>query len=465
MERISSSFRDPDGFVYRQGGTLLRQVNQSYREDYEALVDSGLYEELADAGLLVSHEERPVSSALAPNAFRVIEPLEVSTISYPYEWCFGQLKDAALTTLEIQKRALARGMTLKDASAYNVQFHEGKPILIDTLSFERHREGTPWIAYRQFCQHFLAPLALMSHVDIRLARLLERYLDGIPLDLASTLLPRASWARLSLALHIHLHARSIRRHADASSERVKHSRDLGKRGLEGLIDNLESAVRRLDWTPVGTEWAAYEDMHGYSPRALSEKERVVLDLVGEIRPGMVWDLGSNTGLFSRLAASVATNVVAIDGDPAAVEILYRRIKSDGERRILPLWIDITNPSPALGWAHAERDALLKRGPADTILALALIHHLAISNNLPLESIAALFADLAPHVIVEFVPKSDPQTQRLMVSREDIFPDYNRGDFERVFARFFKTIRSTQLEGTDRWIYSMVRIGPTASTPA
>lgn len=457
MKRISSSFRDPDGFVYRHGPTLLRQVNNSYREHYHALIESGLYDELSAAGLLVSHEERPVGFALTPEAFRVLEPLQVSMISYPYEWCFSQLKDAALATLDIQKRALARGMTLKDASAYNIQFHEGKPILIDTLSFECHPEGAPWIAYRQFCQHFLAPLALMADVDVRLGRLLESYLDGIPLDLASRLLSKRSWGHLSLALHVHLHARSIRRHADTSREQVGRIRNLRPKGLEALLENLESAIRRLDWEPVGTEWAEYEDVHGYSTEARSEKERVVLDLLEDVAPETVWDLGSNTGFFSQSAASVARTVVAMDGDPAAVEILYRRLKQQGERRILPLWIDLTNPSPSLGWAHAERDSLMNRGPTDCILALALIHHLAIANNLPLESIARMFSDLARHVIVEFVPKSDPQAQRLLVSRKDIFPNYRRDTFEAVFSRFFRTIHAVQIAGTDRWIYRMDRI--------
>lgn len=457
IERISGSFRDPAGFVYRHGETLLRQVNLRYKEHYEFLLDSGLYDELVAAGLLVSHQERSISSALTPDAFRIIEPFEIGMVSYPYEWSFGQLKDAAMIMLEIQKRALAHGMTLKDASAYNIQFHEGRPILIDTLSFERHREGAPWIAYRQFCQHFLAPLALMSHVDVRLGRLLESFLDGVPLDLASVLLPKKTWARLSLALNIHLHARSISRHAHASSERVQLSENVGQRGLEGLLDNLETAVRRLDWNPTGTEWAEYEVAHGYSSQGLSEKERLVLEHLEETHPRIVWDLGSNTGLFSRLAARGADLVVAIDGDPAAVEILYRRIKRDGERRILPLWIDLTNPTPALGWAHEERYSLLKRGPADMIIALALIHHLAITANLPLESIAKLFANIAPRLIIEFVPKSDPQVQRLLASREDVFVDYNQTCFERIFSRFFKTVRSTKIQDTNRWIYSMQRI--------
>jgi hypothetical protein len=456
-ERISSSFRDPDGFVYRQAGTLLRQVNHSYRENYETLVNSGLYDDLVGAGLLVPHQEHPADSAFTSEAFLVLEPLEVPVLSYPYEWCFGQLKDAALATLEIQKRALARGMTLKDASGFNIQFHEGRPILIDTLSFERQERAAPWIAYRQFCQHFLAPLALMSTVDIRLARLLPSFLDGLPLDLTSALLPRTSWGHMTLALHVHLHARSIRRHAQTARESVDRSRDVGRRGLEGLIDNLESAINRLDWKPAGTEWADYEEMHGYSTQARSEKERVVLEMLKDESPRVVWDLGSNTGRFSEVAASVAEVVVSMDGDPAAVEILYQRLKQRGPERILPLWVDLTNPSPALGWAHEERNSLLSRGPADTILALALIHHLAISNNLPLESIARLFRGLGRHLIIEFVPKTDSQTQRLLVSREDIFPDYSRAAFEHTFSRYFKTIRSNQLGATDRWIYSMVRI--------
>jgi ribosomal protein L11 methylase PrmA len=262
---------------------------------------------------------------------------------------------------------------------------------------------------------------------------------------------------MTLVLHVHLHARSIRRHAQTARESVDRSRDVGRRGLEGLIDNLESAINRLDWKPAGTEWADYEEVHGYSTEARSEKERVVLEMLKDESPRVVWDLGSNTGRFSEVAASVAEVVVSMDGDPAAVEILYQRLKQRGSERILPLWVDLTNPSPALGWAHEERYSLLSRGPADTILALALIHHLAISNNLPLESIARLFRGLGRHLIIEFVPKTDSQAQRLLVSREDIFSDYSRAAFEHTFSRYFKTIRSSQLGATDRWIYSMVRI--------
>lgn len=457
MGRLSSSFRDPNGFVFHQGEKLLRQVNVAYRPHYEALLESGLYKELVDAALLIPHEELPTSFALTSDAYLVLEPTRLPTVSYPYEWCFSQLKDAALTTLRIEKRALGHGMTLKDASAYNIQFHEGRPILIDTLSFERQQEGAPWIAYRQFCQHFLAPLALMSLVDIRLGRLLERFVDGIPLDFASRILPKRSWVRLSLGLHIHLHARSIRRHSDTSRERVERSRKIGPKGLEGLIDNLESAITRLTWRPEGTEWMEYESAHGYSDVAQADKREAVTELLREISPRTVWDLGSNTGIFSQLAALSASHVLAIDGDPGAVEIHYRRLRERGECRVLPLWIDLTNPSPAVGWAHRERDSLMSRGPADLVLALALIHHLAISNNTPFEAIAELLFHFGRSLIVEFVPKSDPQVQRFLVSREDIFHNYSQVAFEGSFSKYFRAVRKRQIGDTGRWLYYMVRI--------
>ncbi len=456
MDRLSSSFRDPSGFLYYRDGRLLRQVNPSYREQYETLVGSGLYDELIDAALLIPHRECPRTLSATPDAYRVLEPQEVTYVSYPYEWCFSQLKDAALTTLEVQKRALGHGMTLKDASAYNIQFHEGRPILIDTLSFERYRKGDPWIAYRQFCQHFLAPLAMMSSIDVRLGRLLERFLDGIPLDLASETLPRWSWIRPSLTLHIHLHARSIRHYAEVSRERVQRSRNVGRRGMDGLIANLMASVDRLDWQPKATQWADYETHHGYSEGARAEKERVVLEYLHEIAPRTAWDLGANTGLFSQLAARAGCQVLALDEDPGVVEIHYRRVKEQGERRILPLWIDLANPSPSVGWAHGERPSLVDRGPADLVLALALIHHLAISNNARLEMIAEFFSGLGKNLVIEYVPKSDPQTQRLLVSREDIFEDYSEAGFERAFSRFFSIISSKQIGDTERRIYRMAR---------
>ena len=164
-QRLAASFRDPSGYLFTRDGTLYRQINQTYRDNYQTLMDSGLYDQLISEQLLIPHEEVAVEPAEPSSAFKVIRPEPLQFLSYPYERCFSQLKDTALTTLTIQKRALNHGMSLKDCSSYNIQFHHGRPVFIDTLSFEIYREGEPWVAYRQFCQHFLAPLALIAHRD------------------------------------------------------------------------------------------------------------------------------------------------------------------------------------------------------------------------------------------------------------------------------------------------------------
>jgi hypothetical protein len=467
-DRIAGSFRDPSGFLFQRDGTLYRQVERSYREAYDLLMgDSGLYEELVRKGLLIPHEEVSLDLAHSPSsAYRVLRPQPVGFISYPYSWSFTQLKDAALTTLLILRLAVDRGMILKDASAYNIQFHEGRPVLIDTLSFEPYTEGEPWIAYRQFCQHFLAPLLLMSQRDVRLSGLTRVHLDGIPLDLASALLPKRSWLTFSTLLHVHLHARSIRRHSDTTAGTMsgggKGGREGGavgtvtRKGLLGLMDNLESAVRSLSWRPEGTEWADYEVEHNYGAEAMEEKRNIVGAMLRSIDPETVWDLGANTGAFSNLAAAQGARVVAFDVDPAAVERNYLRVKERGERRVLPLVMDLTNPSPAQGWAHEERASLGERGPADAVLALALIHHLAISNNVPLGHVAGFLARLSPALIIEFVPKSDPQVKRLLVSRRDIFSEYDQESFEREFTRHFRIAESLPVGSTGRRLYRMER---------
>src|SRR5215216_6396727 len=213
--QLAASFRDPSGFLFARDGVLYRQVNRKYEQEYTRLMESGLYDKLVKAGLLVSHVEVDHAPAEAALAYKIIQPERVPFISYPYEWSFGQLKDAALATLSIQRRALKVGMSLKDASAYNIQFVRGKATLIDTLSFEIYKEGQPWVAYRQFCQHFLAPLALMATRDIRLNQLLRVYIDGIPLDLASELLPGKTRLNFGLLTHVHLHASAQKRYSGA----------------------------------------------------------------------------------------------------------------------------------------------------------------------------------------------------------------------------------------------------------
>ncbi len=451
-KRVPGSFRDPSGHVFIRDGVVYRAVNPSYREDYERLLDSGLYRALTGAGLLVPHEEVVPGGAADTGVYKTIRPEPVRFISYPYEWCFSQLRDAALTTLLIQKTALEHDLSLKDCSAYNIQFHEGRPVLIDTLSFERYREGQPWPAYRQFCQHFLAPLAVMAMTDSRLNQLLRIHIDGLPLDLASGLLPLRSRLSFGTLLHVHLHARSQARYADRA---VKPSSGFMRRvALLGLIDSLQSAVAGISWKLPRTVWGDYYENTNYSPDAFAHKSAAVGDFLRSLAPATVWDLGANDGTFSRIASGNGTFTVSFDLDQAAVEKNYRRAREAGERHLLPLLLDLSNPSPALGWAHTERLSLAERGPADVALALGLVHHLAIGNNLPLAAVAAFFRRIANALIIEFVPKTDSQTRRLLRNRADVFAEYDQQGFESAFRGHFRIESAVRLRDSERTLYAM-----------
>lgn len=480
-----ASFRDPSGFLFVSGDQVYRQVNESYQANYDALMQSGLYQSLIDKGWLLAHEEvahpdanssskdESPEPAQVPDQeqtyYKILLPEQIPYISYPYEWCFGQLKDAALLTLNVQMEALKHNMILKDATAYNVQFHKSRPVFIDTLSFEVYEEGVPWIAYRQFCQHFLAPLAMAAILDIRTLQLLRAYIDGIPLDLASRLLPRRSWLRYSLLAHIHLHARSQKRFEDtgrtagaikrganaegAASTQVSVSRPR----MEGLIASLHSAVEGLQWKQSATEWGDYYADTNYIDTSMLHKEALVHEMLlasekGE--PAIAADFGANTGKFSRLAINTGYYVISHDIDVVAVEKNYQTMKATQQMAILPLILDITNPSPGLGWASIERDSFVDRQKADVGLALALVHHIAISNNVPLPSIARLFSKMCRNLIIEFVPKSDSQVRRLLATREDIFPDYTEEGFDAAFDRYFVIEQKTAIQESERIMYLM-----------
>jgi hypothetical protein len=456
-QAVEGSFRDPSGFVYSRDGTLYRQINTSFRDSFEAFLASGLYEELVRDGLLVSHEPVGVELSATRDAYAVIRPERISFISYPYEWSFGQLQDAANLTLEIQERALARGFTLRDSSAYNVQFQNGRPILIDTLSFEPAEEGKAWGAYKQFCEQFLLPLTLMATRDVRCSTLLRSYLDGIPLDLGSRLLPRRTWVSLSTLLHIHLHAWAQGKYAGSAVSSAAKGRSMSRNSILTLVKNLKAAVRRLSWKPAGTEWAEYTTDNNYSQSAAGFKRNQVIAHLRASNAATVWDLGANTGDYSRAAREVASFVASFDLDPAAVERNYRRVRADNEKGMLPLLLDLANPSPAQGWAGRERLSLEERGPADAILALALIHHLAIGHNLPLERVAGYLAKLGKVLIIEFVPKSDAQVTRLLLSRPDIFPTYTKEGFEAAFSRYFRIEAAEHIQDSERWLYRMAAL--------
>lgn len=443
--------------MFMHNNTIYRQINPNYKNDYEQLLSSGLYAALIDAKQLVEHAEVK-DPRTASSGWKIIQPEKIPFISYPYEWSFGMMKDAALLTLEIQKTALAHGMSLKDASAFNIQFVNGKPMLLDTLSFEIYEEGKPWVAYKQFVEHFLAPLTVMSFVDVRLNRLTSVFLDGIPVDLAASMLPFKARLKPSLLFHIFAHASSQKKYSDKKLGREHKNKKFSKRALLGMIDNLEGAVKGLKWSPAGTQWEDYyeQDKNNYKSDSMTHKGNLVGKYIKQVSPKTVWDMGANTGYFSRIAAKSGAQVLAFDIDFGAVEKGYADIKKNGETNILPLFSDLTNPTPATGWMNKERESLLQRAPADVVLSLALVHHLAITHNLPFEYLAECFAALGKHLIIEFVDKKDSQVQILLSTRVDIFPHYTREDFEKVFSMYFTIKEKTSIKGSLRTLYLMER---------
>lgn len=449
----SSSFRDPSGFIFYCDGVCYRQINPVYKENYEIFLKSGLYDKLVNEKLLIPHET--VDSCHLPfsDGYRTIRPEPIPFISYPYEWCFTQFKNAAVVTLAILKHALNHDMILKDANAYNIQFYQGQPILIDTLSFEKYQEGEPWAAYKQFCENFLGPLALMSYKDIRLGRILREYIDGIPLDLVSSLLPKRTYLNLHLATHIHLHAKFQKKYAERTPTSTS-NQTMSRKSLLGLIDGLESTINKMYWRPLKSEWAHYYSNCAHVPKFVEEKTKLVADYLDFLKPGTVWDLGANTGLFSRIARDKGISTISMDSDPGCVEANYLQMVEKGEKNLLPLWVDLNNPSPSIGWENKERMSLQERGPTETILALALIHHLAISNNVPLANIARFFSNTCQSLIIEFIPKSDLMVQKLLASREDIFPDYTQKAFENDFLQFFNIVKSEKVGDSQRTLYLM-----------
>jgi hypothetical protein len=455
-EPVPGSFRDPGGFMFTHDGVLYRYVGDPHRSRYDLLHASGLYDELVASELLVPHVEADIRLT-DRDAYRILRPEPIEFISYPYEWCFSQLRDAALTTLRVQSIAMDHGMSLRDASAYNVQFRRGRPTLIDTLSFEAVSEGRPWVAYRQFCQHFLAPLALMSYRDVRLGQLLRDHVDGIPIDLAVRLLPRRARFRPPLLLHLYLHARTQRRHLGDTSPAAGRAPRMSERALRGILDSLRNAVEGLK-TPTATAgWSAYEDeADHYGAEARGAKEAAIGSIIDRVRPASMWDLGANVGRFSRLGSSRGIPTIAFDLDPDCVETTYRRVREEREPNLLPLVLDLANPSPAIGWANEERMTLAQRGPADLCLALALIHHLAIGNNVPLPRIARFLAEISRWAAVEFVPKSDEKVARMLMNREDVFPDYTIDGFERAVAPWFEIDRRMPIAGSDRILFLLRR---------
>jgi hypothetical protein len=450
--RHPASFKDPSGFIFQAEGITYRQVNKSYAAAYEQLMSTGLYQQLVSRKQLIEHQEIPDNITQTPEWYKTLQPAAVSFISYPYEWSFDQLRDAALLTLSIQQTALNHGMTLKDATPFNIQFIEGKPVFIDTLSFDIYDHTKPWVAYRQFCQCFLFPLYLEHYLKKDVQKILSTYIDGIPVDVTARLLPWKSNLSLGVWLHVYLQ-NTVQRNKKEGGNTVQFQ----KKKLLDLISHLKSILQRFpEERTHKTTWNNYYEHTILSQEYLKEKEIIFRQFCEGISAQTALDLGANDGYFSKILASKGIQVVATDVDGQCINRLYREIKRNAIPNILPLILDISNPTPAIGFHNRERASFQERIKADLVIALALIHHLAIGRNIPLPMLADYFSDTAPELIIEFVPKEDEKVQQMLASRSDIFQDYTVTNFEAVFSIHFDILKKTVIPHTARTLYHMKR---------
>jgi hypothetical protein len=436
----TGSFRDPSGSVFINKGNIYRSIFEPGAQDFEAARTAGIYSTLIEAGFLIHHNEIDKYDLFPEGTVYCLNHPRLPFVSYPWEWCFSMLKDAALIHVDMMEMLLPQGFWLRDASAFNIQY-DGKQLrFIDTLSIGKKTPDSPWVAYGQFCSHFLAPLAMAAYCDIRTLALWRNYIDGIPLDLALKTLPFLKRCKPGIFMHLAMHA-----HAQKTADKKE---NIGKstsaktvkindRGLLGVISSLRRTIGGISWKRFSKIWEDYEDIRSYSSEDVSEKSDFVNKSVRQVKPKMVWDLGANTGEFSIIAASHGAFVVSIDSDPACTENLYQRIQQEkGLDHILPLTMDLANPSPGLGWDSDERMSLKDRGPADLVLALALIHHLVFSCCIPVSLIAKWLSSLTCHLIIEFIPPADPMVKKLLVNRGDDYLPYSYEEFKASFETFF-----------------------------
>jgi ribosomal protein L11 methylase PrmA len=447
------SFRDPDSRVFSVDGRILRLLSERGLAEWRVFSASPLFGELVDEGKLVGTRE--AEDVALPGAAGVLEHDVVPFVSYPYEWSFGMLRDAALLQLELVRRAVEAGLMLKDATPYNVQFRGARPVFVDVGSFEPLREGEPWAGYRQFCMLFLYPLLLEAWKGVPFQPWLRGSIDGImPQELRSLLSFRDRFRRGALT-HVVLHARLERSYEerDADLKRELKAAGFRKELILANVRKLEKLVGGLTRHGGESAWSGYGPTTTYSDEDAERKARFVAEAVAAERPRAVWDLGANEGRHARIAAETAEHVVAVDADEVVVDRLYEALKAEGAGTILPLTMNLADPSPGLGWRGLERRPLSARGTPDLALCLALVHHLSISGNVPVAEVVEWLRSLGASVVVEFPTPDDPMVARLLRrKREHDHPDYRRDWFERCLGERFDVARTEELASGSRILY-------------
>lgn len=458
------SFRDRTSRVFYQAGTVFRALSAPALANWQQLVSKAFFQQLQKAGKVVQTQQVetiPLQAAVSGTSFptdgpwvATLQHQTIPVISYPYEWSFGMLKDAALLHLELLQAALAEGMILKDASSFNIQWTGSSPIFIDIPSFIPLLPGEPWVGYRQFCQLFLFPLLLQAYKDVPFQPWLRGHIDGIePWDCAQLMSTR-DLLRPGVFSHVYLQAKAQSRYAQAPQNIQQDLRSAGfhTQLIQANVSRLTRLIQKLRWKRSQSTWSDYANNTPYTDAEQAQKADFVRRVAQSQEGSVVWDLGCNTGTFSRIAAESASTVVAMDVDALVIERLYQALKAEHNSTILPLVNNLADSSPNLGWRGTERRALTERAKPDLILCLALIHHMVISANVPLKEFVAWLAERRAALVIEFITRDDPMVQTLLRHKAEHYPDYDVGYFEQCLAALFDIVERQPLAAGTRILY-------------
>jgi hypothetical protein len=459
MTAEPASFRDPSASVFYADGRVLRGLDAQAAGDWSAFAESTTFSTFSANGGLVGTRVAGVDDLVLPREYAVVlEHDRIPFVSYPYEWTFAMLRDAAVLHLDLLASALDEGLTMKDGYSFNVQWNGSTPQFIDIGSFERGAGG-PWVGYRQFCQTFLYPLMLEAHLGIPFQRYLLGHLDGIEPTEMRRIFGGLRRFKKGVFRHVYLHSVAETR-VRQGSEKTRD--DLGKAGFgaelqKAVVRKLVKLVQSLRSKRSDSTWAKYRETCSYSDEGRVAKERFIREVLGARTTKLAWDLGANDGAYARLVAATGAYVVAVDADDVTVDAMYRSLRAENVTNVLPLVMNLMDPSPARGWRNAERKAFTDRAAPDLVLALALVHHLALAGNVPLPEVVswlrALGGSLGSSLVVEFVEPHDPMARQLLGNkREGLFPDYRIDAFEKLLEEQFTIARREPLPGGSRTLY-------------
>ena len=449
------SFRDPLGTVHEKNNKVFRKVDNNLYEFIKRFLSSDFFQKSKKKLIVDTKFVETLDTEMQEDNHSTfwLEHEKIPLISYPHEWSFVSLKQAAIFHLKLQKKAFKSGFILKDASPYNIQFKMGEPIFIDLLSFEDYKERSYWVGYNQFCENFLNPLLIKAYTGIDHNQFFRGSIDGVGVQLTSKMLPFQSWFSYNALSHVHLAAWMQKKiNATSKSSSYSSKQGISSHNLIALWDNLISFIKKIEYKKK-TYWGNYENNTSYEHDSALDKDRIVGDHVLNNNLKTLIDLGCNSGRYSRIAFdNKAQFVIGLDIDGSALDKakLDEKFKN---KNFIALQFDLMNPSPAIGWRNFERMTLWDRLPKiDGIICLALIHHICIGKNVPLSEFVKFLFSLSNKVLIEFVPKSDQMVKGLLQNRKDIFFNYSEKCFEKEIAKHAKIENVYDIKKSKRKLY-------------